>query len=129
VVVVTGLELIVAGLAAGAAAGISDTTSTAIRDCYVRLRELLGRRLAGGGASAVLSLDTGQTDPGVWRARLAAELAAAGADVDGRILASAGELLALLDPAGTRAGKYIVDLHGARGVQVGDHNIQTNTFS
>jgi hypothetical protein len=38
-------------------------------------------------------------------------------------------LLALLDPTGTRAGKYMVDLRGAQGVQVGDHNTQTNTFS
>jgi hypothetical protein len=27
------------------------------------------------------------------------------------------------------SGKYRVDLSGAQGVQVGDHNIQTNTFA
>ena len=58
-----------------------------------------------------------------------AELVAVGADDDPAILESARRLMALLDPAGFRAGKYEVDLRGAQGVQVGDHNTQINTFS
>ena len=34
----------------------------------------------------------------------------------------------LVDEAGARAGKYTVDVRGARGVQVGDHNRQDNVF-
>jgi hypothetical protein len=37
--------------------------------------------------------------------------------------------LALADPAGAGTGKYRVDARETKGVQVGDHNIQHNTFS
>jgi len=33
-----------------------------------------------------------------------------------------------IDLPGARAGKYDVQVHGGQGVQVGDHNTQTNTF-
>jgi hypothetical protein len=32
------------------------------------------------------------------------------------------------DAAGPRAGKYVVDVRGSQGVQVGDHNTQDNVF-
>jgi len=38
-------------------------------------------------------------------------------------------MLALVDQAGTQEGKYRVDAQGAQGVQVGDHNTQSNTFT
>jgi hypothetical protein len=125
----TGAALIVAAVTAGAAAGITDTTSSAIRDGYTGLREALRRRLAARGDRAVQVLEPHEIEPAVWRASLSEDLAATGADRDEYILAAAREVLALLDPAGTRAGKYIVDTRGAKGVQVGDHNTQTNTFS
>jgi hypothetical protein len=34
----------------------------------------------------------------------------------------------LADPTGASAGKYNVNLAGARGVQVGERNTQTNYF-
>jgi hypothetical protein len=37
--------------------------------------------------------------------------------------------MAPLDEAGSNAGKYTVDARGAQGLQVGDHDIQHNTFS
>src|SRR5277367_3701739 len=37
--------------------------------------------------------------------------------------------MALLDPVGTRQGKYQVDLSGTQGVQVGDGNQQFNSFN
>jgi len=46
----TGVELIVAALAAGAAAGLTEATSGAIRDAYVGLRDAVRRRLAGSSA-------------------------------------------------------------------------------
>ena len=36
--------------------------------------------------------------------------------------------MALVDAAGSQSGKYTVDVRGSQGVQVGDHNTQTNTF-
>jgi hypothetical protein len=126
---VTGVELIAAALAAGAAAGITDTTSGALRDAYVGLRELVRRRLAGRGGQALQALDSEETSPAVWQARLGKELVDFGADRDDQVLAAARHLLARLDPAGAHAGKYSVDLREARGVMVGDQNTQTNTFS
>jgi hypothetical protein len=48
---------------------------------------------------------------------------------DRRVIEAAQRLMALVDEAGSKAGKYTVDLRGAQGVQVGDHNTQHNTFS
>ncbi len=36
--------------------------------------------------------------------------------------------MSLVDEAGTRAGKYTVDMRGAQGAQIGDHNTQRNIF-
>lgn len=44
-------------------------------------------------------------------------------------MAAALKVLELTDPDGSQAGKYRVVLRGNKGVQVGDHNTQTNTFS
>ena len=35
----------------------------------------------------------------------------------------------LIDPVGVRAGKYTVDVRGAQGVQIGDHDRQDNVFN
>jgi hypothetical protein len=53
----TGVELIVAALAAGAAAGVTDATTSAIGDAYAGLKRLLSRRLAA--ARRLLSLVVG----------------------------------------------------------------------
>ena len=58
-----------------------------------------------------------------------AELAEAGADRDGDLIAAAKALLDLVGEAGERAGKYTVDVRGAQGVQIGDHNRQDNVFN
>jgi hypothetical protein len=57
-----------------------------------------------------------------------AELAAAGAGGDAELVAAAQALMSLIDAAGSRAGKYSVHLRGARGVQVGDGNVQHNQY-
>jgi hypothetical protein len=125
---VTGVEIIVAALAAGATAGVTNTASSAVQDAYTGLRDALRRRLRGRGR-AEEALDAQETDTGVWQARVGEDLTDSGADRDDDVLAAAQRLLALVDSAGTRAGKYTVDLRDAKGVQVGDHNTQHNTFS
>ena len=124
----TGAELIVAALAAGATAGLTNTTSTAIGDAYTELKNLLSRRLTGRRA-AVETIDGQETDTGAWRADLGEDLSSSGAATDEEILAVARRLLTLVDPHTALDGGYRVDLRQARGVQVGDHNSQTNTFS
>ncbi|WP_369233844.1 hypothetical protein AB5J56_18440 [Streptomyces sp. R21] len=128
----TGVELIVAALAAGASAGLTDTASSAVREACDGLREAIRVRLAARGDAtadgneALDVLDASEVEPGVWEARLRAALTAADADSDEGILAAARSLL---KAAGHTTGAYVVDASQAKGVQVGDHNTQTNTFN
>ena len=55
-------------------------------------------------------------------------MADSGADRDGAVLEAAQRLMALLDTAGSQAGKYQIDARYAQGAQFGDHNVQTNTY-
>jgi hypothetical protein len=66
--------------------------------------------------------------PRPWRGALEAELTAADLGRDPAVVQAAREVMSLVDPAGFRSGKYVVDLRGAQGVQVGDGNWQNNTF-
>lgn len=58
-----------------------------------------------------------------WQGRLRRLLTA-----DPGVAAELRQVLVSLDPPGAQAGKYVVDLREAKGVQVGDHNTQTNHF-
>lgn len=123
----SAIEMITVALAAGAGVGVQDTASAAVRDAYAGLKALLRRCLSD--PDAVLALDADETDPGVWRTRIGTALTGSGAADDHQVLAAAQQLLALVDPARTQAGRYQVDLREAKGVQVGDQNTQHNTFS
>jgi hypothetical protein len=123
----SAIVAITAALAAGAGAGLKDTTSVAVRDGYTGLKDLLKRRFGGHDEQAVQALEADETEPGVWQARIGDALTASGAADDEQVLAAARQLLDLADPA--LAAKYQADLREAKGVQVGDHNIQTNTFN
>jgi len=122
------ITLIVSALAAGAAAGITDSLSSAAKDAYIKLMGLVKKRFAGR-PDAALVLAKHEKAPQVWEAPLAAELGDAGADRDSNLVAAAQALMDLLDAAGSRAGKYTVDVRGSQGVQIGDHNRQENTFN
>ncbi|GAB3726684.1 RIP homotypic interaction motif-containing protein [Amycolatopsis oliviviridis] len=130
---IESVELVVAALAAGAAAGTRETASTAVKDAYSGVKTLALRTLRRGGSvppavvEAVESdlITPGDDEDGVARRR-AVEKALT--EVDEELVTAALKVLELTDPAGTRAGKYRVTLRGNKGVQVGDHNTQTNTF-
>jgi RIP homotypic interaction motif len=122
------ITLIVTALAAGAVSGITDSASSAVKDAYVKLTALVRKRLAGR-PDAELVLARHEQAPQTWQAPLAAELGDAGADRDTGLVAAAQALLSLVDAAGASAGKYAVDVRGAQGVQVGDHNRQDNAFN
>lgn len=122
------ITLIVTALAAGAALGVQDTASAMIKDAYASLKALVTKRLGGGpGAELVLAKHEGA--PESWQAPLMAELAESGADGDHDLIVAAQALLDLVGDAGGRAGKYTVDVRGAQGVQIGDHNRQDNVFN
>jgi hypothetical protein len=121
------ITLIVTALAAGAASGVTDAASSAVRDAYASLKALVRKRFAGRPAGE-LALAEHESAPGTWREPLAAQLGLAGADRDADLVAAAQELMRLVDAAGSGAGKYTVDVRGAQGVQVGDHGTQHNIF-
>jgi hypothetical protein len=122
------VTLIVAALAAGAASGAGEAATTAVKDAYQGLKRLVSARFAGRNPAEV-ALAEHETDPDTWQAPLARELLQTGTDTDPEVIEAAQRLMALLDQTGTRAGKYTVDLRGAQGVQLGDHNRQLNQFS
>ena len=121
------VTLIVTALAAGAASPLQDGASAVVKDAYARLKALVTRRFAGrpGGE---LVLAEYEAAPQTWEKPLAAELSASGAEGDADLVAAAQALMNLVDEAGSRSGKYLVTVNASQGVQVGDHNTQTNTF-
>lgn len=121
------VTLIVTALAAGAAAALQDGASAAVKDAYARVRALAAKRFADR-PDGELVLARHEAAPQTWEAPLTAELSASGAGDDAGLAAAAQVLMSLVDAAGSRSGKYTVGVHGSQGVQVGDHNTQTNTF-
>jgi hypothetical protein len=121
------ITLIVAALAAGAASALQDGASATVKDAYTRLTALVKNRFAHR-PKGELVLAEHEVAPQTWEAPLVAELSAAGAEGDADLVAAAQALMSLVDEAGARSGKYVVAVHNSQGVQVGDHNTQTNTF-
>jgi hypothetical protein len=121
------ITLIVTALAAGAASALQDATSSAVKDAYARLTARVKKRLAAQ-PDGDLVLARHESAPQAWEGPLAAELSAAGAGDDPELVATAQALMSLVDEAGSRSGKYAVAIRDSQGVQVGDHNTQTNTF-
>jgi hypothetical protein len=121
------VTLVVTALAAGAGVGLQGTASATVMDAYAGLKAAARKRLSGrpdGG----LVLARHEAEPETWAGPLAAELAAAGTAGDSELAVAAQTLLSLVDAAGSRAGKYTVDVRGSQGVQVGDRTVQHNTF-
>jgi hypothetical protein len=101
------VTLIVTALVAGAAAGLKDTASSAVKDAYNGLKGLARRRLAGR-PDGELVLARHEQDPQVWDKPLAQELTAAGAGDDITLVTAAQALMRLVDAAGAAAGRYQV---------------------
>ncbi|MDT8915140.1 hypothetical protein [Amycolatopsis sp. PS_44_ISF1] len=132
---IESVELVVTALAAGAAAGAKETASTAVKDAYAGVKSpavRTMRRAEPVPAEAAKAVEADAVTPedsdATGRRELTAALTAAGAGADEELVAAALRVLELTDPDGTQAGKYRVVLHGNKGVQVGEHNTQTNTF-
>lgn len=122
------VSLIVAALAAGAVAGAQGTATEVVKDAYAGLRVLV-RQMLSGKPGGEVALEQDEVKPEQWAGALEAELAQAGAGNDQVVVEAAQRLMTLLDAAGARAGKYIVDARDSQGVQVGDYSTQANTFA
>jgi len=92
------------------------------------LRELVRRRFAADPA-AEEALVWHEKAPEVWQARLAAALETTGAGADEQIIEASRRVLTLVEESGTPPSKYLVDLRGSQGVQVGDGTRQSNRFT
>jgi hypothetical protein len=121
------ISLILAALLAGVVTGAGQSASSAVQDAYAGLRDALKRRLAARPA-AQDAVEQFTRDPDAWKGNLEVHLQQAGAGQDQAILAAAASVLRQVDPEGASKGKYVVDLRGAAGVQVGDGSTQTNYF-
>jgi hypothetical protein len=124
------ISLIIAALSAGAIAAAKDTAGTAVKDAYQGLKTLIKNKFAEQGkADSSTILDKFEQKPEKTKALLEDELAESGLDKldkDDAIIKAAEEVMKEEDPEGASTGKY--DLRGAKGVQIGNQNTQTNTF-
>jgi hypothetical protein len=122
------VTLIVTALASCASTAAGAAVSAGVQDAYTALKGLVSKRFEGTPAAEVALMEH-EKNPRTWNAPLAQQLEATGATADEAILVAAKRLLGLADPAGSQQGKYAVTITGGQGVQVGDGNTQTNTFT
>src|SRR5687768_12729000 len=103
---VESVDFVLAALAAGAGAGLTDTASQAVKDSYAGLKARVTKALAGRGEA----VDELVGSPVEHQQELRQALVAAGADADPALVAAARTVLETVDPQGAQAGKYVVDL-------------------
>ncbi|MEH2114421.1 hypothetical protein [Nostoc sp.] len=127
------ISLIIAALGAGAIAATKETAGTAVKDAYQGLKTLIKQRFADQGKeddSNIVDKHEKKLDSEAFKALLQEELTNLGVDKDAEIIKLAQELLKQEKPEESAAGKYNTVFQGeVKGVQVGDRNTQTNTFS
>jgi ABC-type oligopeptide transport system ATPase subunit len=113
------VTLIVAAVVAGAASGLGETATDAVKDAYSALKRLLQRAFGddADAAQALEKLDNNRTE---YKEVLAAQVRATGADKDKEVLLAAEELLKRVDPSGANAGKYNIKISGGQVGAIGD---------
>ena len=119
VVVMDPITLILAALAAGAAAGVGDTASKAIKDAYMGLKTLIKRRFAGDAKAEEILADH-EAAPETYEKPLGKQLELTGAQDDPEILEAAEQLLMKANEAGIKT-KYHVKVTGGKVGIIGDH--------
>lgn len=127
------ISIIISALAAGAIAGAKDTTATIVKDAYQALKTLIKEKFAAEGKpddSTILEQHEKKLDSKAFKELLKEELINIGVDKDEIIIKAAQELLKTEKPEESATGKYNTIFQGeVKGIQVGDKNTQTNTFS
>ncbi|MEU6064997.1 MULTISPECIES: hypothetical protein [Streptomyces] len=114
------VSLIVAALAAGAAAGVSDAAKESVVAAYRQLREAVRARLAGRPDGRLI-LERFEEQPDTWERPLRAELAASGVDAEEALIALARRVLAEAGRDDRQGAKYQTHFHGRVGnAVVGD---------
>jgi len=121
------ITLIVTALAAGAASAMQDDAKAVVKTAFARLRHLVRKRFTSPDNGEFM-LDKHAAAPDIWQAPLKQELEQSGAAGDPELVDAAQQLMKLLDPQGTAAGKYAVTIGNSTGGQVGGRNSQVNHF-
>lgn len=121
------VDLVLAALAAGGTAAVSESAAIAVNGAHTALRERL-RHLFSRHPSAGSALDLFESDPEAFAAAMRQYVVETGAAGDSVVLRESEQLLRLTDPSAFASGRYQVDAQGALGVQVGDSNTQHNQF-
>ena len=119
----TGIELVLAALAAGASAGITNVASSAATDSYQALRAKVTSALVGRASAVAISE---QVTPEEWPATLEVDLQEAGVASDPIVIELAHKIL---EEQKKSPDQIYADLRESKGVQVGSQNSQTNNFS
>ncbi|MEU4414821.1 hypothetical protein [Nocardia salmonicida] len=117
------VELVTAALVAGAVAGSQEAASTAVKDLYQALRS----RIAGRNPGAAAALQANDAAPGSDLPALTTAISDT-ATHDPATRELAARLLAATSADDTPPTQHSIDLREARGVQVGDGNVQNNRF-
>lgn len=121
------VTLVAAALLAGATAGLSSAASSLVTDAYQTLKDLVLGRLRAAGFSdpeGQRLVASAADQEAAGRLELTDALSKAG--VDESTTDAAERLLALLEQ---EKGKFVVDASQAKGLVVGDHAVQHNTFN
>ena len=119
-------ELVLTALAAGTAAGMSETATTAVKDAYQALKALTGKALRRSRPeSDQATVDSQLADPAAHHDELVAALTEAGIEAHPELIDAAQRVLDLVDPQYAAKSKYSVTVTDSTGVQVGDRNSMT----
>jgi len=113
--------VVFSALLAGIAAGASEAASTAVKDAYCALKELLRDRFSAS-ESAKVALNEFEKDPETWEVPLRKAIVEIG--IDEAILRQSELLLKLvpLPETGSPASKYNISIGMAKNIAVGDQS-------
>jgi|SRR5947209_2322751 len=122
------ITLILTALTAGAASSAKDTASQAVKDAYNGLKALIKKKFVGKPAAEVALVEH-EKKPDVWKAPLEENLKETGIDQDQEIIATAQQLMKLVQPQQAALGKYNVQITGnVQGFAQGDYQQVTTNF-
>ena len=128
------VELIVAALTAGAVAGTKDTAALAVKDGYEAVKKSYAalkakvRSFFDDESPAAKELDVYEQDPTKSAPLVQGALLGTNAPADDEVRKQAEELLVLIDEIAPDAVPPHVTITDSKGVQVGNGNVQFNTF-
>jgi len=121
---------IVTALSAGAIAGLTDTAKTAVNDSYNKLKDLLTKKHGADSdvVQAITHLEKRPESQG-RKETLAEEIVAVKAEQDEEIIATAKQILTLVNYQQAGLGKFMIQNNApVQGQNIGDHQHITQHF-